>query len=345
MRSLKVLYALFVLVLTVMVTYMGMYFGKELYEENVTEGCSRIVDAEVIDFVENIRYGLELGKDMKSFYEMDEDLSELVKDCDSFQAAYIIDPDYRTVYGTDEEVLPEDLKMLKKGMLVFDGMAYSKHEINEEYTLVTASDMSIIEEITRDDNYLTPRLANIGCAVVMIITLSLLIFIKDERRMWRDVMIVIGGWGCVLGIIGCALNYNSYQKRVGLIEHSINTSIMKDIDKISSYGVSFDDVGDIDEYLSRYYENTDCIERITYIENSEELSFVSSTPSMSSIVFKYILQVLIEAAFLFIILWEMRIFMDEVVSDIYIRSQYKENSKKEDAGKETLKPEGLHLYR
>ena len=310
MKSSKIVYAIFMVLFVLTVTALGRYIGTSLYQKNVRDAAQELVDVEVTGFIEDIRYGLELGKDMRSFYNMDEILKDEIRKLDNVNDIYILDSDYNLLYRTSDDEMPEELNSLDYGIVEKGNVFYSSHAINDEYFLVTVSNMSLIKEIRGDSISDITRIAVMGCPIVILIMLILMFSIKDERKNWIAILTVIGIWISGLSIFSCAINYNNYSKSVSRVEQTVMDSFKDDMAYLNSQGVEMQYVGEIEEYLHAYTDHISGIEDIV-VNRGGDLQFVYSPTAKSGVVFKYILQMLLMIVFMFIVLWEMRIFMTE----------------------------------
>lgn len=310
MKSSKIVYAIFMVLFVLTVTALGRYIGTSLYQKNVRDAAQELVDVEVTGFIEDIRYGLELGKDMRSFYNMDEILKDEIRKLDNVNDIYILDSDYNLLYRTSDDVMPEEINSLDYGIIEKGNVFYSSHEINDEYFLVTVSNTSLIKEIRGTSISDITRVAVFGCPIVVLIMLILMFSIKDKRRNWIAILTVIGIWISGLSIYSCVINYNNYSKSVSRVEQTVVDSFKDDMAYLNSKGVDMQYVGGIEEYLHAYTDHISGIEDIV-VNRGGDLQFVYSPTAKSGVVFKYILQMLLMTAFMFIVLWEMRIFMTE----------------------------------
>ena len=310
MKSSKIVYAIFMVLFVLTVTALGRYIGTSLYQKNVRDAAQELVDVEVTRFIEDIRYGLELGKDMRSFYNMDEILKDEIRKLDNVNDIYILDSDYNLLYRTSDDEMPEEINSIDYGIIEKGNVFYSSHEINDEYFLVTVSNTSLIKEIRGTSISDITRVAVFGCPIGVLIMLILMFSIKDERRNWIAILTVIGIWISGLSIYSCVINYNNYSKSVSRVEQTVMDSFKDDMAYLNSQGVEMQYVGEIEEYLHAYTDHISGIEDIV-VNRGGDLKFVYSPTAKSSVVFKYILQMLLMVVFMFIVLWEMRIFMTE----------------------------------
>lgn len=312
MRASKLFFAACMLVFIIIVTVLERYAGTELHMNNVREAAAEIVDVEVLDVIENIRYGLELGKEMETFYGMDDTLREELKELGDVSDIYIFDKDYNLLYSTSDDQLPDDIESLEYGIIEQGNVFYSSHRINDDYQMVTASGIEIIRELRGDNVQKMTSFATVGCPIVIVILLILIFAVKDAHKTWNLRLVIMGMWILALGIYSCIINYNNLSESMDRIEKCITDSYETDLEQLSDKGIDIKYIGDMDEYLTRYTDNIDSIESVS-LNKAGNLDFVRSKVTMNSIVFKYILQMLVMVLFMFIILLELRTFVQDYV--------------------------------
>ena len=309
-RSSRIIYAIFMVVFVMTVTALGRYIGTSLYQKNVRYAAQELVDVEVTGFIETIRYGLELGKDMRSFYGLDDTLKAEIRKHDNVTDIYILDSGYNTLYRTSNDQMPEEIKSVDYGIIEKGNVFYSSHRINDEYSLVTVSNTSLIKDIRGDSVSDITRIAIFGCPIVILIMLILMFTIKDEHKNWIAILIVLGIWIFGLSVCSCVINYNNYSRNAERVEKTVADLFKDDIAYLNEKGVDMQYVGEIEEYLQAYTDHIQGVEKIV-VGRGGELQLVYSPAAKSGVVFKYILQMLLMVAFMLIVLWEMRIFMTE----------------------------------
>lgn len=306
----KIIYAVFIVFFVMTVTALGRYIGTSLYQKNVRDAAQELVDVEVTGFIENIRYGLELGKDMKSFYDMDEILKAEIRKHDNVTDIYILDSDYELLYRTSDDPMPEEIKSLDYGIIEKGNIFFSSHSINDEYLLVTVSNTSLIKEIRGDSISDITKVAFFGCPIVILIMLIAIFTIKDEKKSWVAILLIVGIWIFGLSIYSCIINYNNYSKGTERVENTVVDLFKDDMAYLKSRGVDMQYVGEIEEYLHAYTDHIEGIDDIV-VNKAGDLQFIYSPTAKSGVIFKYILQMLLMITFMFIVLWEVRIFMTE----------------------------------
>ena len=309
-KSSKIIYAVFMVLFVIIVTALGRYIGISLYQKNVNDAVQELVDVEVTDIIEDIKYGLELGKDMKSFYGMDDTLKSEIRTHDHVTDFYILDSDYDLLYRTSNDEMPEEIESLEYGIIEKGNIFYSSRRINEEYILVTVSNTSLIKEIRGDSISDITRIAFIGCPIVILIMLIAMFVIKDEKKCWIAILIIVGSWIFGLSLYNCIINYNNYSKSIDRVEQTVVNSFKNDMAYLKDKGVDMQYVGEIEEYMHAYTDHIDGIDDIV-VNRAGDLQFIYLPSARSSVVFKYILQMLLMITFMFIVLWEVRIFMTE----------------------------------
>ena len=309
-KASKVLFTVFMIFFAMTVTILGRYIGTSIYQKNVLDTAQELIDVEVVGFLENIRYGLELGKDMDSYYNMDDILKNEIRKHDNVTDLYIHDWSYEVIYRTSPDSMPEDIESLEYGIIEKGNSFYSSRRINDDYYLVTVSNASLIKEMRGDYVSHITLLTFAGCPVVIILILVVMIAVREERKAWLTLLVIIGVWILTISVYSCYVNYRSFSDSLDRVERSVTGSFAEDVSYLESKGVDMRYVGDIDEYLDAYSDTISGVEDVK-IDDSGEVSFVHSAAARSGIVFKYILQMLLMACFMFIVLWEIRIFMDE----------------------------------
>ena len=319
MKGIKVIYALFLAVLTIVVTIFGKYIGKELYMKNIKDVAVELADVDVVDLISNIRYGLDMGKTLDSFYDLEDTLREEVRRHDAINDIYVMDGDLNILYSTTSDDIPGDLSLLEYGIIEDGNVFYSAHAIDDESVLVTSSDRSLITSLVGDGNSSIDRISLMGCAVTLVIVIAVTFLIRDKKKSMNAGIVVLCIWILVLGVFCCEMNYQGYTRSTARIEESIRTSFGRDIDMLTDKGIELSYIGDLDGYLSRYTENIDSIDSIK-VGKGMQLQFITAHPLMNSMTFKYLLQTLMMVFFLYITMVELRIFLEENESD-YIRNR------------------------
>ncbi len=319
MKGIKIIYALFLAVLTIIVTIFGKYIGKELYMKDIKDVAVELTDVNVVDLISNIRYGLDMGKNLDTFYDLEDTLKEEVRKYDTINDIYVMDEDMNILYRTTSDDIPGDLSLLRYGIIEDGNVFYSAHAIDDESYLVTCSDRSLVTSLEGGGNADIDHISFIGCIITLVIVIAVTFMIRDKKKSMNAGIIALCIWILVLGVFCCEMNYQGYIRSTSRIEESIRISFERDINMLTDKGIELSSIGDLDGYLSRYTENIDCIDSIK-VGKGMQLQFMRAHPLMNSMTFKYLFQTLLMVFFLYITMVELRIFLEENEND-YIRNR------------------------
>lgn len=293
MGKLKFLLALFMSTL-ILLAAQRTYISKT----NVLDGIySDIIFTQIAvetqQYTRQIEYGLENGKSLENFYNIQTVLSS-VKRCYSYiNGAYIVSDDYRLLYSSGENER-DRISSISIGAFG-DGAVYSVHSESDKYILtmpiygkgkVISGYLVLSIKSGAINNTLSElyREYKIQAVVIGVISamagyIALIHLCRRKDTLFRSSISVITGTVCsFIAVDGAISTYKLLMTIESIIQQSlskITLSLQNDLDTVQQKGVAIGKIVDFNSWLLESGKSIPFIENITYDRNYKITATVS----------------------------------------------------------------------
>ncbi len=293
MGKLKLLLALFLGTLIVF-TAQQVYYAKTDTLDNIYSDIlfTRLA-VESQQYTRQIEYGLENGKSLENFYNIQTILNS-VKRCYSYTSgAYIISDDFRVLYSNSDDgrAAPSSISIREFD----DSNIYSVTREGENYILtmpiygrggMISGYLSLRVEKTAIANTLSDfyeeyRMQAVILTVLIFLAGAILIIHLCSSRdsLFRQCFGVITGSVCGYILIDGAVSIFKLQIMIeGIIQQSISKitlSLQNDLDTVQQKGVAVGKIMDFNSWLFESGKNIPFIENLIYDKNYKITAAVS----------------------------------------------------------------------
>ncbi|MGN0687851.1 MAG: hypothetical protein ACI4KA_07090 [Oscillospiraceae bacterium] len=248
---------------------------------------------ETQQYTRQIEYGLENGKSLENFYNVQTILSG-VKRCYSYiNGAYIVSADHRLLYSNTEK---ENAALSSISIGDFEnGEVYSVHSNYENYFLTmpiygrekALSGYLVLSVDNRAINntlsaiYKEYELQAVVLAVLMFMigSIAIIHICKNSDKLFRSSLGIITASVCsYIAVDGAISTYKLLITIESIIQQSIskiNLSLQNDLDTVQQKGVSIGRIVDFNSWLFESGKSIPFIENITYDKNYKITAAVS----------------------------------------------------------------------
>ena len=292
MGKLKLLLTLFMGTLIVFTAQRAYYVKTDTLDSIYSDIIFTRLAVESQQYTRQIEYGIENGKSLENFYNIQTILNS-VKRCYSYTSgAYIVSDDYRLLYSNADD--GSVLNTISVGSFD-DGSIYSVYNTADSYYLtmpiygkggqiggylVLRINNSAISN-TLSDFYSEYELQAAVLAVLMFMLGSVLVIhtCRDKNRVLRRCLGINAGIICGYIALDGAISIYKLQIMIeSIIQQSISKitlSLQNDLDTVQQKGVSIGTIVDFNSWLFESGKNVPFIENITYDKNYKIAAAVS----------------------------------------------------------------------
>lgn len=295
MGKLKLLLALFMGTLIVFTAQRFYYAKTDTLDGIYSDILFTRLAVESQQYTRQIEYGLENGKSLENFYNIQSILNS-VKRCYSYtRGAYIISDDFRLLYSNSDDgrTAPTSISIRDFD----DSNIYSVTIVAEDYILTMPIygrggqtsgylalrvDKSAIAN-TLSEFYLEYKLQAIILSVVVFLISAVIIihFCRNKDRLFRQCFGVITGSICTYILVDGGLSVFKLQIMIdGIIQQSISKitlSLQNDLDTVQQKGVSVGKIMDFNSWLFESGNNIPFIDNLIYDKNYKITATVSES--------------------------------------------------------------------
>ena len=293
MGKLKLLLALFMGTLIVF-TAQRVYYAKT---DTLDSICSDILftrlAVESQQYTRQIEYGLENGKSLDNFYNIQSILNS-VKRCYSYTSgAYIISDDYRLLYSNSDDgsTAPRAISIrdfddsniysVTKDAddFILTMPIYGRGEKIYGYLAMRIKSSAIGN--TLSEFYVEYRLQAVILTILTFLSGSIIIIhlCRSKERLFRQCFGVITGPVCSYILVDGAVSILKLQIMIeGIIQQSISKitlSLQNDLDTVQQKGVAVGKIMDFNSWLFESGKNIPFIENLIYDKNYKITATVS----------------------------------------------------------------------
>ncbi len=291
-----------ILVLGFVITALACVIGALTYRSNIRRTYQNLVHVELTDFIENTRYSLHFGKDIESFYRMNEILTEVTDVIEDVDGLYVVSDDRQVLFATDGRELSGKVLSLSGANTVEGRQFYTGMPLTEDGSARLIARCSSKSILLRQSDYLFRFL--IVCLSGFVITELLILLLwralRGRRQLIPVLMTVLTVWTIILSISGGINAFRDYTDSIEETRLQIEESAYRDIESVKAMGVKEESVRPLDSYLQRYVDEIEEVESVTMDEEGNIV--VTFRLYAQSIIFQYVLQALIFLAISFVTL-------------------------------------------
>lgn len=298
MGKLKFLLALFMSTLIVLAAQRTYIAKTDMLDSIYSDIIFTQITVETQQYTRQIEYGLENGKRLENFYNIQSILSS-VKRCYSYiTGAFIVSDDYKLLYKSSDN---EDRRLSLISIGAFsDGAMYSVHSESDKYILT----MPIFGKGDAVSGYLVLSIESgainntlsvikneykiqetiIAVIFAMFGSIALIHLCRNKNTLFRNSLGVITGTvNSFIVIDGAISTYKLLITIESIIQQSISKitlSLQNDLDTVQQKGVAIGNIVDFNSWLLESGKRIPFIENITYDRNYK----ISATVSQDYIV-------------------------------------------------------------
>ena len=251
------------------------------------------IAVETQQYTRQIEYGLENGKSLENFYNIQTILSS-VKRCYSYiDAAYIVSGDYRLLYSSNDNA-GESISAISIGAFN-DGAVYSVYSESGKYILtmpifgkgsVISGYLVLSIERGAINNTLSAIYSEyiiqaviIALLVAMLGLIAMIHLCRNKDTLYHSCFGVITGTVCTyIAVDGIISTYKLLMTIESIIQQSISKitlSLQNDLDTVQQKGVAIGKIVDFNSWLLESGKSIPFIENITYDRNYKITAAIS----------------------------------------------------------------------
>lgn len=296
-------------VLAFVITALSWVMGCLMDNTNLKSTWHNLVSVEYTGFLENIRYGMHFGKELETFYGMDDTLmAEQAAHKDTI-ALYIVREDGTVLFATGDEVFPsKELETVSGGLFVHEGMQYDLLGIDDDAMLVVEKDAGGFIDALRERYRQLLVVAIAGLLVLFALMGGASRLMRDEEKSYAVMVTFLAIWILCFGAYLGASAYMDYASSMGEIKENIEVSVANDRRMVRSKGVDDAFVGGMDAYLERYAESIPEIRSVSMDEGGR-LDIEADKAYLNRSALDYVLQTILFLVFSAMILTEYQMFL------------------------------------
>lgn len=302
-----------VLGLNLIITVLSLILGCLMYTSNAKAIRKNLVFVEVTGLLTNIRYGLHFGKNIETYYGMQDLLEKTAKSAEETDNFYIVDDAGTILFQTGNRVPRARILDLAEDSYLKEGEKfYCSFPVSDGARMITESDIS---NDVKDWNryYLDQTLVTtIGFLVVTIVMLILRGLLKETSVSYRLIMSLLVLW--VLGIsslIGYC-TYTEYRKSIEQMCETMERTVLADLERVHENGIDDENITGMDDYLKRYVENISEIDGVSLRDTGDGCVFHLSRVFLGRVKVDYTMQAFLLLAFSVMILTEYHLFVSGI---------------------------------
>ena len=290
------------------ISLITLALGSLMHYANLKATVQNTIGVELADFQYNIRYSMQFGKQIETFYGMDDRLQEEKERFPNIYELYILGADHRILFSTGVTVPGEDIVSMPAGENKTDhNVMYCMYPLHNESRILVCTGLEGILEQEKAYVMKLAVKAAAETAIAVILMMVLSILFRNQKRAAFAASAVMLVWILVFGITIGVEGYQTYSDSVKTVVGTIQNSVDADFAKIESLGVPREQIHEVDRYLERYLDMVPEIEEI-HIEQGS-LQYKTSASYLGKTLMDYVLQTVLLLTFSILLLAEYRIFI------------------------------------
>lgn len=257
-------------VLITVILSITAYLNMNTFEDNYKSIVDSSLKIKANEFTGKIQYGIRYGKDIKSYYGIEDILSNWDSSYEEITSSRIIGLENETLYGSsnlNNENLSDLSKLISKESEYltydFEGFHYvyipildSKSEVVAIFEIAVSNDF-IIQDIIGFRYKLYGTMGVLSLISVILIGLFCYKgkFIDgnnkiDNKQVIIVTLLIMGSIQVVYGITGYRLFKEAYTSITDINGQVVASFVKRDIENVIDKGVKYSDINDIEGYFN-----------------------------------------------------------------------------------------------
>lgn len=283
--------AVVIMILCFVITTGSFLIGIMKYRGILRDTYQNLVHVELTGFIENTRYSLHFGKDIETFYRMNEILSEEINLIDDVDGLYVVSEDGRVLFATDGFELTRDVLKLVNANTVEGNQFFAGIPLSADGSAGLIARCSSKSLLLEQSDYIFRFLiiCLIGLVLVETIMLVLLKTMSGSSHMIQLMLVVLLIWIVSVAVVGSADLYRNYSKSIEKMQSYIEEAVYRDIAWVKSQGIKDESLTELDTYFDRYIGQIDEVESISMDDGG--LVKIEFKPYVQKIVFGCVIQI------------------------------------------------------
>lgn len=309
MRDQKNRLYFFTLVLLFFVSVLSVTFGILMYRTNLLDTYGNLMRANVTDTIQKVHYGVSFGKTVENYYGLEELLEETVENADYVENLYVTEEKAGLLYSTDGGMLPEKLEYLKNDeQKVYQNKLYTAFSLTGDSMLTAETGM---DTMNRNLAAFSGKLGFVSVlgllAAAGIITAVWFTAGRRGKNGGRALSIVVVLWIILLGIYVGNTCWKEYRMSHKILAEGVEKSAMADIHKLEEEGIPYEELVDVEGYLSLYSDHIPEFEEV-HLEDGR-LQYTISANYMRTIFIQYLLNTILLSVISILIVTEYQLLL------------------------------------
>lgn len=296
MNRLKIIFVILSGILLTAVTRWSYYGNMDVTTELYESVYFTRLSVEASRSTRQIEYGLENGKNLNNFYNIQSLLAETKRISSYIDGAYIISADYELLYSSDdsETAVPTRVIPIATDNSSFTFLEdsdryivavpiYGKTEMPEGYMVLSVKNKAIenqIEKFSRENliqSIAVSTLLWLSCICVFIHWKRL----RGRKRFYTSSAIALTGIVSGSVLLNGAAEVIRLQFRIdGIIQQSVSRitdALQNDLTSVSEKGADLSKIYDLNSWLLESCRNIPFIDNLIYDKNYKITAFVSES--------------------------------------------------------------------
>lgn len=243
-------------VLCFLVAMSACVIGVMTYRNMTRRIFQNLVHVELTDFIENTRYSLHFGKDIETFFRMNEILTEQTEDIGDVEGLYVVKEDGQVLYATDGRELSGRVRKLLDSNFVEGNQFYVGMRLSEDGSTRLIARCSSKDIRLRQSTYLFRFLLEclVGFILLEILIILLARIFAGHRHLVRIMLGILALWIVTIStVVGIRVGRN-YQTSLEEMGSLIQSSITEDINRVKALGIKEESVLPYDTYYRKDFD-------------------------------------------------------------------------------------------
>ena len=294
-------------ILITAITAITFVLGSMMYYSNLKKTRQNIIGVELADFIYNVKYSMQFGKQIETFYGMDEMLRDEKELFETFEDLYVLSDNNAVIFKTSSETPGTQFCSIDAGENKAMGDSlYCMYELSDNVRIMVKTNQHDIVDQTMDYVRSNGLKAGIGLVLVLLLIILFSVSVEEDKTTSFFSAVFLISWivsfGAMIGFNG----YTSYKDSLNTVNDSIQLSIKSDFDKMEKLGVPKEEIYDVDNYLKRY---SDMISEVDDIQiDGDDIICVSSDSYVQKMLMDYVFQTTLLLTFSMLIYTEFQIY-------------------------------------
>ena len=312
MNRLRISLREIVMLLCLFVTVMTYILGCMMYKSNLKKIYQSLTKVELVDFIENINYGIHFGKKISTYYGIDSEMKLCVEQTERIDALYIIDFNGATAFATDPSPIPLGALELTEGNYEKGSELYCVVPLYGDSRIVSKSNISELQKSSRNYNIRVLLVTIAAFFIAELIFVLLWKKVTDRKKCHGMMLVMLILWIMIQCINSGMSNYNAYSSNIEKIKNAIEKTVASDEKRVEELGITSQIISGEDGYLRRFSDRIPEIQKI--YKNKDILEIEISGEYLRRVFVDYLVQTLLFLTFSLMIIAEYRLFVGNATS-------------------------------